>query len=255
MFSELLDKVREAGEKKYTFFQKNPGAFFLSSIWAGTMIGIGMILISVIGEICETNNYPLVKIIQGISFSMALSTVVMLGLELFTGNNLVMTVGFLKKKIKGMNLISFWLINYIGNFIGAIILSLLYFNTGIKNTATANYILTLTKLKTEPDFLTLLFKGVLCNILVCLAVLICIKTQNEVAKLIMVFWCIYAFIICGFEHSIANMTLFTIAKMLNPELISMNSLLHNMIPVTIGNMIGGGLILGGSFYYMGKLSN
>lgn len=99
----------------------------------------------------------------------------------------------------------------------------------------------------------LLAKGILCNVLVCLAVLCAVKMKSESGKLIMIFWCLFAFITSGFEHSIANMTIFSISLFMpHPETVSVAGLLANLVPVTIGNFIGGAFILGGSYYYMGK---
>lgn len=251
MFTELLDSVTKSAENKYNFFKQNKTGYLLSSIWAGAAIGLGMILISVIGAIGEANKYPMTKVLIGFAFSMALSIVIMVGLELFTGNNLVMFIGLVQNKFRFLDFIKIGFVNYIFNYIGAFFLSVLYINTGVKGTITADYILNLTVSKTSPDFLSLVAKGILCNVMVCLAVLVCLKLQNEVAKLIMIFWCIFTFIICGFEHSIANMTLFSIAKLIDYS-IPVSDLMHNLIPVTIGNIIGGSLFVGGSVYILGK---
>ena len=125
--------------------------------------------------------------------------------------------------------------------------------TKIQGTATAEFILNTAATKMNGDFVSLLVKGILCNILVCLAVLCSIKLKSESGKLIMIAWCLFAFIASGFEHSIANMTIFSMALFLeHPETISIGGMFANLIPVTIGNFIGGGLILGGSYYFVGK---
>lgn len=253
MFTELLDSVAKAAENKYNFFKNNKTGYLVSSIWGGAAIGFGMILISVIGAIGEANHYPMTKLLLGVTFSMALSIVVMFGVELFTGNNLVMFIGVVQNKFRLSGFVKIGAVNYIFNYVGAFLLSVLYINTGIKGTITAEYILELTRLKTSPDFFTLFVRGILCNVMVCLAVLLCIKLQNEVAKLIMIFWCIFTFIICGFEHSIANMTLFSIAKLID-HTVPVSGLMHNLISVTIGNIIGGSFLVGGTVYCMGKNS-
>lgn len=95
----------------------------------------------------------------------------------------------------------------------------------------------------------LFFKGILCNILVCLAVLAGIKLKEETAKLIMVFWCLFAFITAGFEHSVANMTLLMMGIMYKG--ITLNGYFYNLLFVTLGNIVGGGFI-GYVCYYLGK---
>lgn len=95
----------------------------------------------------------------------------------------------------------------------------------------------------------LFFKGILCNILVCLAVLAGIKLKEETARLIMVFWCLFAFITAGFEHSVANMTLLMMGIMYKG--ITLNGYFYNLLFVTLGNIVGGGFI-GYACYYLGK---
>ena len=98
----------------------------------------------------------------------------------------------------------------------------------------------------------LFFKGILCNILVCLAVLAGIKLKEETAKLVMVFWCLFAFITGGFEHSVANMTLLMIGMLYNgAKEITLNGYFYNLLFVTLGNIVGGGFI-GFACYYLAK---
>lgn len=253
MFTELLDEVTKVAEKKYTFYKRRPGGYFVSSMWAGAAIGFGILLIGLLGAYGEKYEYAMTKAVMGFSFSMALSVVLTFGIELFTGNNLLMTVAGLQKRVSWMQIVGLWAFNYIGNFIGALILSLLYANTGVGGSLVGNYIVKLAGLKAAPGFMELLMKGILCNVLVCLAVMICIKLKSESGKLIMIFWCIYTFITLGFEHSVANMTLFTLTALLDgAQSLSYGLMGHNLLAVTIGNMIGGGLFLGGSLYFMGR---
>lgn len=253
MFAELLEEVTAVAEKKYAFFERHRGGYLVSSMWAGAAIGMGMILISVVGAYGEKYEYAMTKVMMGISFSMALSIVLMMGVDLFTGNNLLMTVAGLQGRLGWGHVGTLWIFNYTGNFLGAAVLALLYANTGVGGGLVGEYIVKLAELKTSPSFVELFMKGILCNVLVCMAVLIAIKLKSESGKLIMIFWCIYAFIICGFEHSVANMTLFSLTRLLDHgQTVSMAMMVHNLIPVTIGNIMGGGFLLGGSLYYMGK---
>ena len=104
--------------------------------------------------------------------------------------------------------------------------------------------------KMNAPFMELLFRGILCNILVCLAVWCSFKLKEETAKLIVIFWCLFAFITSGFEHSIANMSLLSIALMIpHPETVSMIGLAANLVPVTIGNIIGGAMFIGAGYWF------
>lgn len=253
MFTELLDDVLKAVDKKYGYFKNYKAGYFLSSMWAGAAIGMGIILIAVIGAYGEKYEYAMTKAVMGFSFSMALSVVLMFGVELFTGNNLLMTVGGLERRLGWLRVLYLWCFNYIGNFVGALVLALIYANTGVGSNIVGDYLVQMAVMKTSPTFMELIMKGILCNVLVCLAVLIAIKMKSESGKLIMIFWCIYTFITCGFEHSVANMTLFSLSALLDQGVtVSYGMMMHNLIPVTIGNIIGGGLILGGSLHLMAK---
>jgi len=177
----------------------------------------------------------------------------MAGSELFTGNNLILVVGALDKKVTWLDALKIWGASYVGNFIGSFIIGGLFVLTSIQSSATGNFILSVSAAKMNGDFTSLLFKGILCNLLVCLAVLCSIKMKSESGKLIMIFWCLFAFITAGFEHSIANMTIFAMGLFMeHPETISIGGMFANLVPVTIGNFIGGGIMLGGTYFYMGK---
>ena len=133
-------------------------------------------------------------------------------------------------------------------------LSILFSSTGSSAflaaavVTTANVSLCVEKvtiLKMSATTTELLFRGILCNILVCLAVWCGYRVKNEAAKILLIFCCIYPFILSGFEHSIANMMLFSLALMIpHNEVISISGAIHNLIPVTIGNILGGALVLG-----------
>lgn len=221
-------------------------------MWAGASVGIGTILIASIGVYGEKYGYAMTKAVMGFSFSVALSIVLMWGLELFTSSNLFMTVSALQKKMKWRSAVAVWICTYLGNFVGAISLAFLYKNTEL-SVDVGGFLLKMAETKTAPGMMTLFARGILCNVLVCLAVLICYKMKSETGRLIMVFWCIYTFVILGFEHSVANMTLFSMTTFLGyADIITPSVMIHSMIPVTLGNIVGGGLVVGGSLYLMGK---
>lgn len=253
MFTEIKNEMSEVAVKKVNFLKKSLGRYLVASSWAGSYVGLGIILIMVVGSISSFAGNPLTKIYMGISFGIALSLVIMAGSELFTGNNLILMVGSLDKKTTWIDAWKIWIFSYIGNFVGSFIIGGLFVLTNIQNSNIGNFILEVAGTKMNGEFMPLLTKGILCNLLVCLAVLCSIKMKSESGKLIMVFWCLFAFITSGFEHSVANMTIFSISLLIeHPETISISGMFANLIPVTIGNFIGGGLMLGTTYFYMGK---
>lgn len=252
MFKEVKESLSQIAVTKVGFLNRSLGKYSLASIWAGAYVGLGIILIMVIGGL-GAGNTPLIKMLMGLSFGIALSLVIMAGSELFTGNNMIMMVGLLDKKVTLMEALRIWFVSYIGNFMGSFIIGGFFVLTQIQSSKTAEFIIEVSASKMSGDFMPLLFKGILCNLLVCLAVLCSVKMKSESGKLIMIFWCLFAFITSGFEHSIANMTIFSIGLLLeHPETVSVAGMFANLIPVTIGNFIGGGILLGASYFYMGN---
>ena len=248
MYDETLEKIGLASKNKMSVLNSSILKYLISSAFAGMFIGIGILLIFTIGSL--TANLPSQKILMGVSFAIALSLVIIMGVDLFTGNNMVMTVGILRKDVKVSDAIKLWCICWIGNLIGGIILALLYVGSGLVKGDLASFYEKTAIAKASAPFLALVCKGILCNILVCLAVLSGFRTNDDSAKILMTFMCLFAFITSGFEHSIANMTVYAVG-LISPEVhISITDALKNLIPVTVGNWIDGGVIVGGGFYLL-----
>lgn len=253
MFLGVKNELSQAAVNKVAFMKRSIGKYLIASVWAGAYVGFGIFLIMVIGGMGTAASLPLTKVLMGVSFGIALSLVIMAGSELFTGNNLILTVGALDKKVSWLEAVQIWIYSYIGNFIGSFLIGGLFVLTNIQNSSIGDFIIGLAAAKMGGNFSVLLVKGILCNLLVCLAVLCAVKMKSEAGKLIMIFWCLFAFITSGFEHSIANMTIFAMSLFLeHPETVSVGGMFANLIPVTIGNFIGGALLLGASYFYMGK---
>ncbi|MCC6094744.1 MAG: formate/nitrite transporter family protein [Eubacterium sp.] len=247
MFGQEFDALSNGAVAKSNLLKKNPLGYLLLSALAGMYIGFGNLLTNVEGGLL--NGAPYTKIVMGVSFGVALSLVVMAGAELFTGNNLVMMSGVLKKKLRMSDACKVWAVCWIGNLLGAIILALLFHFSGMNTEAVSTFLATGAAAKMSAPFVQLLMRGILCNILVCLATWCGVKLKNEAAKLIMVWWCLFAFVTCGFEHSIANMTQLTVA-LLDPagQAVTIGGYFYNLITVTIGNMIGGILFVAVPYY-------
>lgn len=230
--------------------QASKSRYLMLTMLAGMYIGFGIILIFTIGGLLSPTGFAGTKIIMGISFGIGLSLVLMAGADLFTSNTMTMTIGTLTKKTTWYETTQIWLFSYMGNFVGSIIVAALFFYSGLASGSTGEFINTAAATKMHTPFGELLFRGILCNILVCLAAWCTYKLKDETAKLIIIFLCLFAFITSGFEHSVANMTLLTISMMIpHPETVSFVGMAANLIPVTIGNIIGGALFVGGAYWY------
>lgn len=252
MYKEEVEKFGNIAKKKIDYMSQNPFGLLILSMLAGMFVGFGIILINTIGGSLKGAVYT--KLVMGMSFGIALSLVVLAGSELFTGNTLVMGLGIFKKQVKFLKVIKFLIICYIGNWIGSILIAYLFYLAGYQKGAVGEFITNSSYLKMTAGFMPLFIRGILCNILVCLATWCGTKLQSESGKLIMIFWCLFAFITSGFEHSIANMSLLTIG-MLNPigKTLTLGMYFNNILVVTLGNIVGGVLFVALP-YYIASLS-
>lgn len=251
--NDIIQQINQAGLGKVNLLKQSKGKYLVSSMLAGLFVGLGIILIFTIGGLLTPAQVPSTKIVMGISFGIALSLVIMAGSELFTGNNFVMTVSTLEKKTSWLETLKIWLYSYVGNFAGSFLVAAIFVLTGLATGGVAEFINSVASVKMHAPFMELFMRGILCNILVCLAVWCSMKMKEETAKLIMIFWCLFAFITSGFEHSIANMTLLSISLLVpHPETVTLAGLAANLIPVSLGNMAGGILFVGVPYWYIGK---
>jgi len=202
MNQETINLLAHKAEVKIDKLNESKLKYLVLSMFAGMFVGLGCILIFTIGGQLHAVHSPATKIVAGASFSFALTTIIVLGYELFTSNTMVMTVGALDKKVSALDAIKIMGYSYVGNFIGAIIVSLLFVATG----HTMEYFAYSGAYKVAAPALQLFVRGLLANVLVCAAVLSAYKTKDEMAQIAIAFLLIFAFVTSGFEHCIANMT-------------------------------------------------
>jgi len=236
---------------KENMIRNKIGQYWVLSMLAGMYIGFGIILIFTVGSQFANVGSPAVKIVMGISFGIALTLVVFAGSELFTGNNMVMLIGCLKGKTGWGWMAWLWFVCYFANLAGALLLAWIMACTGFVDGGSiiGGFIDKVAGAKMNAPWMELFCRGILCNALVCLAVWMAAKTKNEAARIFLIFWCLFAFIACGFEHSIANMTIFGMSLFTaHPDTVSWYGFARNQLPVTIGNIIGGGFF-GLAYWY------
>jgi nitrite transporter NirC len=245
-----VEKMAVAAEGKAAVMRKSPLAYLILSALAGAYVGFGIILIFAVGAPLSAAGSPLTKALMGASFGIALSLVIFAGSELFTGNNLFMTLGVLTGRTKLADLGALWLLCFVGNLAGSLLLAWLVAQSGVLSAdPQKTFVLNTVATKMNMPFETLLIRGILCNWLVCLAVWCAARVQSETARLVMIFWCLFAFIGAGFEHSVANMTLLCIGLLLpHPETVTWAGFAANLVPVTIGNVISGVTFVGAAYW-------
>ncbi|MGG2468778.1 MULTISPECIES: formate/nitrite transporter family protein [Paraclostridium] len=254
MHNETLEKLTIAAKNKVNLLNSSRLKYIVSSAFAGLYVGIGILLIFTIGGLLTSANSPMTKIMMGVSFAIALSLVVMTGSELFTGNNMVMTAGTLNKGTSTKDLLRVWAYSFVGNLLGSLLVAGLFVGTGLVNKgAVMEFFATTSLAKASLPFMDLFFRGVLCNILVCVAVMCSFRTNDDTAKLIIIFMCLFAFITSGFEHSVANMTIFGVALFSSAiKGATLMGAIYNLFVVTLGNIAGGALVMGAGAYILGK---
>ncbi len=246
MYEKDIEKMAIASEKKIGAMNRFPLGYLALSALAGAYLGFGIVLIfSVAAPLAGTQFAPFMKLIMGASFGVALSLVIYSGSELFTGNNLIFAVAKLKKRVGFKPISKLFVLCFIGNLVGSIFFAWLVVQGGSLSEEAQALIVKVAGVKMSLGAKELFFRGILCNWLVCLAVWIANRNGDETAKLIMIFWCLFAFIGSGYEHSIANQSLMGLALLLphGPE-ISIAGFIHNQVFVTLGNMVGGGVMVG-----------
>ncbi|MBI4383827.1 MAG: formate/nitrite transporter family protein [Nitrospinae bacterium] len=250
MYKDAIEKLTDSGQRKIDYMRSSPAGYVLLSALAGAYVGFGIVLIFAVGGPIAKAGDPYLKLIMGVCFGIALSLVIFAGSELFTGNNMVFAVGGLCKRTGGAPVIVLFALCYLGNFIGSAFLAWLVVKGGSLSEASQTLLLQVGSLKMNLGASELFFRGVLCNWLVCLAVWTSSRTQSDSAKLILIFWCLFAFISCGFEHSVANMTLLTLTLLFphGPE-ISFSGLMYNQAWVVLGNIVGGGMMVGAVYWF------
>jgi len=246
MFENDIGKLAYTSEKKIKAMNSFPPGYVAMSALAGAYLGFGIVLIfSVAAPLAGTQFAPFMKLVMGLSFGVALSLVIFAGSELFTGNNMVFAVGALKKRVGLGPIVKLFFLCFVGNLLGSIFLAWLVVQGGSLSAEAQALIVKVAAIKMSLGAKEAFFRGILCNWLVCLAVWIANRNGDETAKLIMIFWCLFAFIGSGYEHSIANQSLMSLALLLpHGAEVSVAGFIHNQVFVTAGNMVGGGLMVG-----------
>jgi len=244
MYQDTIDQFADLAARKVKAIGDNPLGFFIASMMAGAYIGLGIIAIFSIGQGLDP---ALRSLGMGLTFAIALTLVVFAGAELFTGHTMIMAFGLVKGRVSAGGLASSWIMTWLGNLLGAIVLATIFWLGGggaiLKQGADLIYTVADAKMHAAP--LALVAKGILCNWLVCLALWMSARTSNDAAKCIIIFWCLFAFIASGFEHSVANMTVFAIALLGNhPDTVTIGGAFYNLLWVSIGNITAGAIFVG-----------
>lgn len=246
---EIAEKVEKIGVAKARLPLLS---MLMLGVLAGAFIGLGALYFVLIKSDASLG-FATSQVLGGLAFSLGLILVVVAGAELFTGNNLL-AMAWADGKITAFELLKNWAVVCCANFIGAAGLALLVFLSGhpeMNNGAIADQYLKIAAAKCTMPFWTAFFKGVLCNVLVCMAVWMAFAGRSVIDKVVAIIFPISAFVAAGFEHSIANMYFIPLAMLLktfghtglNTDAITWVGFFSNIVPVILGNLIGGSVIV------------
>jgi nitrite transporter NirC len=232
---------------------RTPGRFLVSGMLAGAYIGVGIVLmVCTAGPLIEAGD-GFGKLVAGVVFGVALTIVVFAGGELVTSTMMIATQGVLMRSITGLRALGGMLATFAANLLGALAFSALIVASGVlrANAAGGSMLADLLAAKAHEGPLELFTRGILCNLLVCLAIWMAARVENEVAKILLIFAAITAFISSGFEHVVANMTTYGIGLLLGDPNASLALFGGNLLWVGLGNLVGGGLVVGAGYWLVG----
>ena len=249
MYLDTVDNFAEVAAKKASYLKRTPLSFWVSSMMAGAYVGLGIILIFSVGSDADPGYRPL---IMGTSFGIALTLVIFAGSDLFTGHTMFMSLGWLRGRTSLSDLVSSWTTTWLGNIVGCALLALVFVAGGGGNVlhSKSQFFFTVAAAKMNAPALALFARAILCNWLVCLAIWMSARMTSDAAKCIAIFWCLFGFIGSGYEHSVANMTLFLIALLgEHPATVTWGGLAYNLFWVTLGNIVSGAGIMGAGYAF------
>jgi nitrite transporter NirC len=239
---------------------RRPGRYLVSAMLAGSYVGVAVVLLLAVTGPLSAVASPWTKLVQGAIFGVALTLVVFAGSELSTGNMMTMVHGAMLRKAAVATAALVIVFSFVGNLVGSVVFAWIVHEAGVLNvgatpghTAPAAALLaSLIKAKAAESAGALFFRGVLCNFLVCLAVWAAARTRSDGAKLALIFWCLLAFVGSGFEHVVANMTTFSLGMFEGTPGATLGAFGRNLLFVGLGNLVGGGVLVGAAYGLLGK---
>jgi formate/nitrite transporter len=245
--SQIAMRVREVGVTKAAMPVLT---MFALAILAGAFIALGALFYTVT---VTTGNevavpFGLLRLAGGVTFSLGLVLVVVGGAELFTGNNLI-AMAWASGRVTTQQVMRNWGWVYLGNLVGAVGTAVLVWLAGVhtmSNGAVGETMVQIARSKIALDPVSALARGVLCNVLVCLAVWLCMGARSVADKILAILFPISAFVACGFEHSVANMYFLPIGWALaagTSAPLSVTDAVSNLALVTLGNVLGGTILV------------
>lgn len=258
MYHQTVEDFGDQAAAKLEGQRNSLLSHIVRSMLAGMYVGVCIVLIFIIGGSIAKDYPALVKLVMGICFGGALTFVVFAGSELFTGSNLVLTLGVLTGKARMGDLANNWVWTWIGNLLGSALIAALVIASGVLSAEPIHsFVLKVVQTKMTLPAGQLIVRAILANWLVCLGVWLAARSKSDTARILLIWWCMFTFITCGFEHSVANMCGLLLGLLMHHEMmpaITWGGYAYNIGLATLGNIIGGAVFVGG-MYWVGSRRN
>jgi nitrite transporter NirC len=253
MYAEAISTLSDQASAKLTHQNRSLAGHLVRSMLAGMYVGAAIVLIFTIGGLLSNNSPGAVRLLMGVCFGGALTIVIFAGSELFTGSNLVLTLGVLTRKASWRDLAANWIWTWIGNLVGSVLVAFMVVRAGLLDADPINaFILKLVELKMNLPPEQLFWRAVLANWFVCLGVWMAARIKSETARVLMIWWCMFTFITSGYEHSVANMCGLMLGLLIpHGENITWLGYGYNLGLATLGNIVGGAIFVAG-LYWIGS---
>jgi nitrite transporter len=243
-----VEKAASAGVGKVRLLTDEPLRYLLRSVGGG----MGLTLVVFVYWVLTQNLHaaPFGKELAAAFFGVGLTIIVFTNMELFTSNNMYLTVSSTQGRTSWSQTLSLWVACYFGNLVGAIVVAVLLLGAGsLAQLGPDHALFTGAVHKADQSASVIFIKGILANWIVCLAIRIALRCHEEVAKILILILVVFIFVYLGFEHSIANMGTFSMA-MLGGGSLTLAAALHNLLYATLGNLVGGIVFVGLPFTYL-----
>jgi nitrite transporter NirC len=222
--------------------------YILLSAYAGAYVGVAVVLLISVSAPLAAAGSPMTPLVQGAVFGIALTLIVFAGAELFTGNAMSLVHGLYGRTVTWRDLAVVWTVSLLGNLVGSVGFAALVHGGGTMGSGGDELIATIVGNKSAATGSQLFWRAVLCNMLVCVALWMAHRAQSDSAKLITLWWGLLAFIASGFEHSVANMTIFSLGVLEGSA--TWLQLARNLAWTVPGNVVGGGLLMGLAYAWL-----
>jgi nitrite transporter NirC len=256
MYADTVQTLADQAAAKLVAQRRSLPSHFVRSMLAGMYVGAAIVLIFTIGGSITGEAGMFRRLLMGVCFGGALTMVVFAGSELFTGANLVLTLGVLSRRVRFADLVSNWVWTWVGNLAGSVLVAWMVVQAGLLDAEAFRdingFVLRLVETKMNLPPAQLFWRAVLANWLVCLGVWMAARVKSEPARILLIFWCMFTFITSGYEHSIANMCGLMLGLLVpHGEAITWTGYWYNLGLATLGNIVGGAVLVAG-FYWLGS---